>query len=311
MKKIAIVFPGQGAQYPMMGKDFYDQYEAAKAVFDYAETKLPFSLSDFVFQDATMENATDKIQPAIVVTSLMIYQVLLEKLNRKPDALLGFSLGEYSALYAAGIFTQNQIIDLIQKRGMWMKMDANKQSGGMIAVVGGNQDLIEEVCYHLSSKEKRIWIANYNSPNQLVLSGHHDLIDQLIQNPQQLQAKRVIKLQVEGAFHTPYMDDASKKMFQYVNQIGWASPNIPIVMNATAKELENHQLPALMQEQMRGPVYFEKSVRHLIREGIDCFIEIGPGKVLSGLIKKINPDIEVYSVQTIDDIKNMEEIIWN
>lgn len=301
--KTALLFAGQGSQYIGMGKDFYDQYPYVKQMYDEASSILGYDLADICF------NANDKIsltlytQPAILVTSCAILEVLKREFQINYDVVAGFSLGEYTALYASGIFSFQQIISLINKRALYMDAAAKANPGAMAAIIGLNRETLEAICLHIGE----VVIANYNSPNQLVISGTTSGVSQAIEQAKASGAKRAIPLNVSGGFHSFLMHEAAVKMEVEVKQINYQKPSIPIVMNCNASLLDIHNLPELIRKQIESSVYWEDSIKLMIYElKINNFIEIGPGSVLTGLMKKIDPSKNSISISRIEDINNID-----
>ncbi|MGD9910162.1 MAG: ACP S-malonyltransferase [Candidatus Izemoplasmatales bacterium] len=309
MSKIAILFPGQGAQSIGMGKSFYESSETARAVYKKASDYLKVDIEKICFEENDLINQTIYTQKAIFVTSTAIYETLKEKYPIQIDGILGFSLGEYSAMYASGIFSFEEMLSLIEHRATWMEECASKHPGLMGALIGGDAHLIEQFASETTKNIGLLQIANYNSPSQKVLSGVPEAFEHLQNHLLELGIKRLIMLNVSGAFHSPLMEEAALKMKQLVSTLDFKKPKINIVMNATAAYLKINELPELVYKQLSGPVRFEESIRYLIQEGFDTFIEVGPGKVLSGLVKKIDDRVKVKSITEYNDFVNMEELL--
>ncbi|MBU1145705.1 MAG: ACP S-malonyltransferase [Firmicutes bacterium] len=307
MKKVAVLFPGQGAQFLGMGKEFYETEEVAKNIFDLSSKELNYSVSNLCFQEENKLNQTLFTQPSIVATSIAIYESFRAITKIMPDYVLGFSLGEYSALYASGVFDVQSTISLVNKRAIWMDEQSKVIPGGMIAIIGANKDEVNQLCQKVSTSQNHVSIANYNSPSQIVVSGDEQSLKKLQIELQSIQTKRILRLNVSGAFHTSFMKEPAKRIQNEVINSTWKAPNIPIIMNCDAKELESSTLPLKLKQQIEGPIYFEDSIRYLMKQGVDLFIEIGPGQVLSGLIKKIDLSLKTISISVPNDIKKWEE----
>lgn len=302
--KTALLFAGQGSQYIGMGKDFYDQFPYVKAMYDEASSILGYDLADICF------NANDKLsltlftQPAILVTSCAIYEVLQREYHLQVDVMAGFSLGEYTALYAARIFTFKQIIDLINKRANYMDQAAKANPGTMAAIMGMDREILQSLCLEIGD----VIIANYNSPNQLVISGTTAGVNKSIELAKANGAKRAIPLNVSGGFHSFLMHEAAVKMELEVKKIKYQLPKVPIIMNCNAQILDINNLPQLVRKQIESSVYWEDSIRLMINNlHIRSFIEIGPGSVLTGLMKKIDPSMNSINISRIEDLNNLGE----
>ncbi|HHU56320.1 MAG TPA: ACP S-malonyltransferase [Acholeplasmataceae bacterium] len=300
MKK-ALVFAGQGAQYIGMGKDFYEKFDYVKSMYDEASKILGFDVPSICFEDNDQLSQTKYTQPCILVTSIAIYEVLKREIGLNPICVAGFSLGEYSALYASGIFSFQNIITLIKYRAMYMDECANQTKGKMAAVIGLDQITLESICNEVGE----VQIANYNSPTQLVISGNSESVDKVMQKIKGI-AKRVIPLNVSGAFHTPLMEKAANKIYELVNKMPYNNPTFPIIANYTGKTLDINNLPEIMKKQITSSVQWIKTVEYMIDSfHIDEFVEIGPGKVLSGLIKKIAPNKKTISINNVEDLQSL------
>lgn len=301
MGKLAILFAGQGAQYDKMGYDLYQKYPEVQDLYLKASDVLGYDLTDICFTNNDKINQTKYTQPSILVTSIAIYTILQRELEIKPDYLAGFSLGEYSALYASGIFDFKTIVDLIKKRAYFMEEAAEKNKGSMAAIIGMERNKLEQLCSDVEKTTGIVKIANYNCPNQLVISGEVSAVNSLCEKAKENGAKRAITLNVSGGFHTVLMESAAKRMYEAVLKVKRNKPTIDIYMNCNAEILDINELPELMEKQIKSSVYFEDSIRKMIDNGVDTFIEIGPGKVLSGFVRKIDRTKKVISINDLND----------
>ncbi|EJD93005.1 ACP S-malonyltransferase [Staphylococcus epidermidis] len=305
MGKIAVVFPGQGAQKVGMASDLYNEEERSTRVLNLAQETVDFDLLETMFNDNDGKlGETENTQPALLTHSI----ALLESLNHlKVDYTMGHSLGEYSSLVASGVLAFEDAVRIVRKRGQLMAQAFPNGVGGMAAVLGLDYDDVDKICITLSTNEQLIEPANINSPGQIVVSGHKPLIDELVEKGKELGAKRVLPLAVSGPFHSSMMKVIEEDFANFINQFEWHNANYPIVQNVNAKgETDAEVIKRNMVKQLYSPVQFIQSTEWLINQGVDHFIEIGPGKVLSGLIKKINRDVKITSIQTLEDVKG-----WN
>lgn len=305
MGKIAVVFPGQGAQKVGMASDLYNEEERSTRVLNLAQETVDFDLLETMFTDNDGKlGETENTQPALLTHSV----ALLESLNHlKVDYTMGHSLGEYSSLVASGVLSFEDAVRIVRKRGQLMARAFPNGVGGMAAVLGLDYDDVDKICKTLSTKEQLIEPANINSPGQIVVSGHKSLIDELVKKGKELGAKRVFPLAVSGPFHSSMMKVIEEDFANFINQFEWHNANYPVVQNVNAKgETDAEVIKRNMVKQLYSPVQFIQSTKWLINQGVDHFIEIGPGKVLSGLIKKINRDVKITSIQTLEDVKG-----WN
>jgi [acyl-carrier-protein] S-malonyltransferase len=310
MRSIVFMFAGQGAQYVGMGKDFYENCQSSKQVYDQASQLLGYDIRAICFESNDHINQTQYTQPAMLVTSLAIYHAILDQHLVTPSFVLGFSLGEYSALYASGIIEFQDIIMLIQKRANYMAQNAIDHPGSMAAILGMDRDTLANICHDVSIETGFVHIANYNCPNQLVISGLKKSVELVCDRAKNKGAKRAILLNVSGGFHTPLMNEAANKILQDVLNIEQKKPKTDIIMNTDASILTNvSDLPQKMANQISGPVYFEDSVREAIRRGADTFIEIGPGQVLTGLVRKIDDSVDVISIDKYSDIEKLKSFL--
>lgn len=306
MSKTAIVFPGQGAQKVGMAKDLYHINKDATSVLESAQTTVDFDLLETMFTDKEEKlGETENTQPALLTHSI----ALLEALNRiDADYTMGHSLGEYSSLVAAGVLKFEDAVKIVRKRGELMTQAFPNGVGSMAAVLGLSYEEVNEICKEISFGDQLIEPANINAPGQIVVSGHKALIDKLTKEGKSLGAKRVIPLAVSGPFHSSMMQVIEEDFASFIDQFTWNDAQFPIVQNYNAHgETKAETIKQNMVKQLYSPVQFIKSTEWLIDQGVDHFIEIGPGKVLSGLIKKINRDVKITSIQTLEDVKGWNE----
>lgn len=306
MSKVAIMFPGQGSQKVGMAEDLYQKEINSTSILDRANESLSFDLLEIMFKDPEeILGLTEYTQPALLTHSSALMNAL-ENLNY--DFALGHSLGEYSALVSEGALKFEDAVQIVHKRGTLMSEAFPQGVGSMAAVLGLNIDEVRAICEQLSTEDKLIEPANINCPGQIVVSGHSELIDKLVSEGKSLGAKRVMPLKVSGPFHSSMMKTIAEDFENYIDQFEWKDAKHPIVQNVYAKPETDHKvIKENMVKQLFSPVEFSQSIEYLIDQGVDHFIEVGPNKVLSGLVKKISRDVKITSIQTIDDIKGWNE----
>ena len=295
MTKTAFLFAGQGAQKLGMARDLYDQYPIVKETYDQASRVLGYDLRDLIDQDEEKLNQTRYTQPAILTTSVAIYRLLVEK-GLQPDMVAGLSLGEYSALVAAGSLDFEDAVALIAKRGQFMETAAPAGTGKMVAVMNTDVALIEEACEKASDKGY-VKPANYNTPAQIVIGGDVAAVDVAVDYLKEAGAKRLIPLNVSGPFHTALLKPASEKLALELEKVDFRDFQVPQVGNTEAKVMEKNQIKSLLARQVMEPVRFYESIDTMKELGLTKVIEIGPGKVLSGFLKKIDKNIEALAVE--------------
>ena len=307
MKKVALLFSGQGSQYIGMGEDLYQSSPIIQKMYADASSILGYNLTEVCFQANELINQTKYTQPAIVTTSCAMYQAFKDKFNLKPVVMAGFSLGEYSAFYASGIFNFNEVISLIKVRSEAMNEASLSSKGKMAAILGMNRTDLEALCEEI----KNVWIANYNCPGQLVVGGLEESVNTLCEQAKAKGAKRAIVLNVSGAFHTPLMAEAANKLYEKALAIPHHPMQVDVIMNCNAQALDSNILPELMKKQVMSSVYFEDTIRKMITDyQVETFIEIGPGNVLTGLVKKIDSTKKTINLDKYADLMNltMEDI---
>jgi [acyl-carrier-protein] S-malonyltransferase len=299
----AVLFPGQGSQYVGMGLDFYNKFDVVKKNFDLADKTLGFSLSDIIFKGPEKDlQLTKNTQPAIMLVGASIFQVLNKNLI-SAKFFAGHSLGEYTALVCAGALTIEQAVYLLHERGKSMQEAVPQDQGSMIAILGMTIDEIQNEI-QLLPKNEVCEIANDNSNGQVVVSGEAKTIQKLNENLKQ-KKKRGIILPVSAPFHCSMMKSAAENMKEKINQTNFADFKPAVVSNVTAKEeIDTNQIKSLLIKQITSRVRWRESVNYMIKSGVTDFLEIGPGKVLSGLVKKISKDVKISNVNTLLDLKN-------
>ncbi|OIO81301.1 MAG: [acyl-carrier-protein] S-malonyltransferase [Candidatus Omnitrophica bacterium CG12_big_fil_rev_8_21_14_0_65_43_15] len=307
MEKIGFIFPGQGSQYIGMGHDLYEKYQAARDIFDAANDALGFDLKKICFQGPKEElTRTDISQPAIVTTSIAALKALQEEVNFniQPVVAAGLSLGEYSALIAAGVINFEDAVKLVYKRGEFMQEAADENKGAMASVLGLSEEAVEKV-----SEKAGVSIANLNSPGQIVISGLTDNINKAAELARAEGATRVVILDVSGPFHSKYMLNAGARLQKELETAMFFNPKFRIIANVTADYQDNaEQIKKNLIAQVSGSVLWEPSVRLMAAEGITTLLEIGPGSVLKGLIRRIDSNIKVYNIGKVKEIEEMASL---
>jgi len=304
MTKTAFLFSGQGAQQLGMARDLYDQHESVKTTFDEASKALGYDLRALIDHDEEKLNETKYTQPAILTTSVAIMRLLNEN-GIKPDVVAGLSLGEYSALVASGIIDFQEAVKLVAKRGQYMTEAAPTGSGKMVAVMNTEPALIEEICQK-ASERGIVSPANYNMPAQIVIGGEVLAVDYAVELLKEAGVRKLIELKVSGPFHTAILKPASEKLALELDKINFKSFELPLISNTSAKVMQEDEVKALLTRQVMEPVRFYESVETMQKLGVTRFIEVGPGKVLSGFIKKIDKNAEFTNVC---DIATFEALI--
>ena len=305
MSKIAFIFPGQGAQTCGMGQDFYEQTETGKRIFDKATELMGFSMPQLCFEENDRLDITEYTQAAMVTASIAMMRVLEEN-GIKPDVAAGLSLGEYCALAAAGVMSDEDAIRTVRQRGILMQEAVPVGEGAMAAILALDASAIEEV----TGAMEGVWIANYNCPGQIVISGEKAAVEDACEKLKAAGAKRAVMLNVSGPFHSGMLADAGEKLGEVLSQVELHEPQIPYVANVTAQYVKNAaEVKELLTRQVSSSVRWQQSVEAMIADGVDTFIEIGPGKTLAGFMRKISRDVKTLNVEKLEDISKVAEAL--
>lgn len=301
MSKTAFIFPGQGAQAAGMGKDFYEAYPKAAEIYDMASDLLKLDMKALCFEGNDKLDLTEYTQAALVTTCLAMEKVL-EEAGVKPDITAGLSLGEYCAIHAAGGMSAADAIRTVRERGILMQDTVPAGEGGMAAVLGMEAAAIEEGLQGIEG----VWIANYNCPGQIVITGRKAAVEKASQVLKEKGARRVLPLNVSGPFHSPMLEPAGEKLLETLNQVEFTPLQIPYVTNVTAEPVTDIRLTKeLLKQQVSSSVRWQQSMEYMLANGVDTFVEIGPGKTLTGFLRKIDRSAVVYQVGTCGDMEKV------
>ncbi len=301
------MFPGQGSQAVGMGQSFYDEYQKIRELYDEANSLLKKDITKIMFEGPKeILTETENTQPALLLSSIAVHTLLIEE-EIQPVMTVGHSLGEYSALVAAGAISLEEALPLVATRGKLMEEAFPKGQGTMAAVLGMNeekiQDCLNEVEYEI------VDIANLNCPGQIVISGSKEGIEEATEVLKANGAKRVMPLNVSGPFHSRLMKSANEKFSNHLNEVHFSDTSIPVYANVSASPVTEHQrMKELLIKQLYSPVRFEESIRKMIEAGVDAFVEVGNGKVLSGLVRKIDKQAKTFAVQDKESLQ--EFVTW-
>jgi [acyl-carrier-protein] S-malonyltransferase len=303
--KIAFCFPGQGSQGVGMGRAIAEEFPDARGVYDEASEAVGFDLAKLCFEGSMEElTRTELQQPALVATSIACLRAV-ETLGIKPDYVIGHSVGEYSALAAAAALSPRDAVALVRERGEAMAEAARETPGAMAAVLGLDDAVVEELCAGIDY----VWPANYNCPGQVVVSGENDAVDRLIEQAAARGARKTVKLRVSGAFHSPLVARAGERLGLALAAAAFADPMPPFMSTVTARVEDAQRLAVLLVEQLTGPVKWTQAVTELVKNGVGTFVEIGPGQVLSGLLRRCDRSLRTISVGEPEAVRRLREIL--
>ena len=301
MSKTAFIFPGQGSQYVGMGKEFYENLPICREVYDLASEVTGLDLPKLCFTENEQIHQTEYTQICMLATETAIYMAL-EQNGYQPDVTAGLSLGEYGALVASGVMTAEEAFEVVRKRGIYMQQ-AVPTGGAMAAVLGLDGGKIEQICEQTEEQmQLAVAVANYNCPGQIVISGKAEAVQAAGEACKEAGAKRVVPLKVSGPFHSKLLMDAGKQLREALNKVEIRENFVPYIANVTADYVtEQTQVKPLLECQIYSPVRWQQTIERMLADGVDEFVEIGPGKTLSGFIKKIDRNVKVCNIDKMED----------
>jgi [acyl-carrier-protein] S-malonyltransferase len=303
--KVAFCFPGQGSQEPGMGRDIAEAVPEAMDVFRRASEASGLDLVRLCFEAPAEELVeTELQQPALVATSLAVLSALRAR-GIEPDAVIGHSVGEFSALAAAEALDVEETIALVRERGLAMAEAARQHPGSMAAILGLEDDVVEQLCRRIVG----VWPANYNCPGQIVVSGEDGAVDECCSEAEREGARRTVKLRVSGAFHSPLVARAADRLRPAVERVRFSEPVAPFMSTVTAKIEQAERMGTLLVDQLTAPVRFTQAASELIKDGARTFVEVGPGTVLSGLVKRIDRTVKTVSVNSLAALEQVEKAV--
>lgn len=301
MSKTAFIFPGQGSQYVGMGKEFYENLPICRDVYDLASEVTGLDLPKLCFMENEQIHQTEYTQICMLATEVAIYMAL-EQNGYQPDVTAGLSLGEYGALVASGVMTAEEAFEVVRKRGIYMQQ-AVPTGGAMAAVLGLDGGKIEQICEQTEEQmQLAVSVANYNCPGQIVISGKAEAVQTAGEACKEAGAKRVVPLKVSGPFHSKLLTDAGKQLREALDKVEIRENFVPYIANVTADYVtEQSQVKPLLECQIYSPVRWQQTIERMLADGVDEFVELGPGKTLSGFIKKINRNVKVCNIDKMED----------
>jgi [acyl-carrier-protein] S-malonyltransferase len=303
--KVAFCFPGQGSLEVGMGRALAEAYPEAMDVFTRGSEASGLDLMHLCFEAPEAELVqTELQQPALVATSLAVLAAIRAR-GIKPDFVVGHSVGEFAALAAAGALKVEEAVALVRERGLAMAEAAKKNPGSMAAILGLDDEVVERICRRILN----VWPANYNCPGQIVVSGEDPAVDEACQAAEEEGARRAVKLRVSGAFHSPLVARAADRLRPALERVKFSEPTAPFMSTVTARIEDAKRMGPLLVEQLTAPVRFTQAAQALVKEGAHTFVEVGPGNVLSGLIKRIDRNARTISVSTPESLDKLEETL--
>ncbi len=305
MSKVAFCFPGQGSLEPGMGREIAEHEPEAMEVFDRGSEAAGIDLRRLCFEAPEDELVETEVQqPAIVATSLAVLAALRRR-GLQPDYVVGHSVGEFAALAAVSALVVEDAIALVRERGLAMAEAAREHPGSMAAILGLEDEVVEKLCETIT----RVWPANYNCPGQIVVSGEDPAVEECRSEAEREGARRTVKLKVSGAFHSPLVAKAAERLWPAIEKVKFKEPVAPFMSTVSAKIEPAHRMGTLLAEQLTAPVKFTQAARELVRDGVKTFVEVGPGNVLSGLVRRIDANVKAIPVNSMAGLKKLEETL--
>lgn len=302
----AFIFPGQGAQVTGMGKDFYDTYQESREIFEQAGELLGMNMTQLCFEEEEKIHITEYTQPALLTTSVAILRVL-EQHGIRPDVCAGLSLGEYCAMTASKVMTFEDAVKTVRQRGILMQEAVPAGKGAMCAVLGLNGEDVNKVCDRMED----VYVANYNCPGQIVISGETRAVEAAAEKLKEAGAKRCMMLKVSGPFHSPMLKEAGEKLYEVLQGVSLMDDfEIPYVTNVTAEYVRDiGAIRELLKQQVYSSVRWQQSVENMIKQGVDTFVEIGPGKTLAGFMKRMNKEVRMINISSVEEMHQALELL--